>query len=207
MNNGQTRRFMAIEVTISSKGQTQIPDQTQLRGTYLDSIEIYPPNVAAVSAVTGSSNVATASDLKNMTLSLLRASDNVFQNKPLLAYNYINDGGSTPNRWQQEEMVSQPIDWNQSYIYMGATPSSTAIIVSIGVYYYNPNLQIPTDNMVLGSANNTNVLVNWVSKALSSMNGLFKKHGTGMGNIKGGVIRKRKGPHKVVQDKPRPYSM
>jgi len=174
MNTGQTRRFMSIEVTINGKGQTQIPDQTQLRGTFTDSVEVYIPDVAAVSAVTGSSNIATVTDLKNMTLSLVRGSDNIMQSKPILDYNYVNDG-SAPFRYEREEFVSQMVDWNQSYIYMGATPSSTPIIVSLGIYYYNPNLDIQTDNMQMVVSNNQNLLINWVNAAVSSMNGIRRR--------------------------------
>jgi len=166
---------MTIEVVINGKGQTQIPDQTQLRGTYTDSIVLCTPNVAAVSAVTGSTNIATEADLKNMTLSLLRASDNVIQQKPILFYNIVNDGGTTPNVFNQPELIAQPIDWNQSYIYMGATPSSTPIIVSLDIYYYNPNLVIPTDNMKLVVSNGVNQLINWVNAAISSMNGVRRR--------------------------------
>jgi len=147
------RRFMAIEITITAKGQTQIPDQTQLRNCYMDSVTILPPNIAAVSAVSGSSNIALETDLKNMTLSLLRASDNVMQDMPMLMLNPFNDGGSTPNQFTRENFIPQLIDWNQSFIYLGATPSSSPIIVSLGVYYYNPMLDIKTDNMYLKGKN------------------------------------------------------
>ena len=141
----QVRRFMAIEITVSQKGQTNIPDQTQLRGCVIDSITILSPIIAAVSPVTASSNVATTADLENMTLSLVRGSDQVLQNMPCLmlspfSANTVNQA----SQFMREILLPQPIDWNQSFLYLGATPSSASIVVSIGVYYYNPQIQIPT---------------------------------------------------------------
>jgi hypothetical protein len=139
------RRYMAIEVIINGKGQTQIPDQTQLRGCFIDSVAVLPDNVASVSAVTGKTNVATDADLAGMTLSLVRASDNVIQNIPLFAINPYNSYDSTmPNTMIRELFLPQLIDWNQSSIFCGVTPSAASIIVSLGVYYYDPNKPIVT---------------------------------------------------------------
>lgn len=136
---------MSIEVIINSKGQTQIPDQTQLRGCFIDSVVCLTPLVAAVSAVTGKTNIATDADLSGMTLSLVRASDNVIQNIPLLLLNPANDN-TTGNAYAtlRELFLPQYIDWNQSSIFCGVTPSAASIIVSLGVYYYDPNKQIVT---------------------------------------------------------------
>ena len=136
---------MAIEIIISNKGTTLIPDQTQLRNCIIDGVTILPPMVAAVSAVTQSANVAQVADLQNMTLSLLRASDNVMQNMPMLMLNPFQDN-STAEAFQmnRELFLPQPIDWNQSSITIGVNPSSTPIVVSLGIYYYNPSLRIPT---------------------------------------------------------------
>jgi hypothetical protein len=136
---------MSIEVIINSKGQTQIPDQTQLRGCFVDSVVVLPSNVASVSAVTAKTNVASNADLQGMTLSLVRASDNVIQNIPLLALNPYNSYDSTiPNSMLRELFLPQYIDWNQSSIFCGVTPSAASVIVSLGVYYYDPNKIIVT---------------------------------------------------------------
>ena len=130
---------MSIEVIIIGTGQTQIPDQTQLRGCFIDSVVVFPNNVAAVSAVTGKTNVATDADLSNMTLSLVRASDNVMQNMPLFMLNPYNSYDATmPNSMLRELFLPQRIDWNQSSIFTGASLSSASVIVSLGVYYYDP---------------------------------------------------------------------
>jgi hypothetical protein len=139
------RRFMSIEVIINGKGQTQIPDQTQLRGCLIDSVIVATPVIATVSTVTGKTNVATDADLSGMTLSLVRASDNVIQNVPLLLLNPSNDN-TVGNAYStlRELFLPQLIDWNQSSIFMGVTPSSASVIVSLGVYYYDPNKPIVT---------------------------------------------------------------
>jgi hypothetical protein len=136
---------MSIEVVINGKGQTQIPDQTQLRGCFIDSVIVLTPVIASVSAVTGKTNVATDADLSGSTLSLVRASDNVIQNVPLLLLNPANDN-TNGNAYQtlRELFLPQIIDWNQSSIYVGVTPSAASIIVSLGVYYYDPNKPIVT---------------------------------------------------------------
>lgn len=141
------RRFMAIEIIINSKGQTNIPDQTQLRGCVIDSVTVLSGIVAAVSPVTASSNIATQSDLENLTLSLVRGSDNILQNMPALMLSPFYNQGATPTQAAQmmrEVFLPQPIDWNQSFLYLGADPSSSSIVVSLGVYYYNPSINIPT---------------------------------------------------------------
>jgi hypothetical protein len=136
---------MSIEVIINGKGQTQIPDQTQLRGCFIDSVVIFPDNVAKVSAVTGKTNVATDADLAGMTLSLVRASDNVIQNVPLFALNPYNSYDATmPNSMLRELLLPQRIDWNQSSIFTGVTLSDASVIVSLGVYYYDPQKKIET---------------------------------------------------------------
>ena len=136
---------MSIEVIINSKGQTQIPDQTQLRGCFIDSVVVQPSNVASVSSVTGKANVASNADLQGMTLSLVRASDSVMQNIPLLSLNPYNSYDSTiPNAMLRELFLPQIIDWNQSYIFLGVAPSAASVIVSLGVFYYNPNKTIVT---------------------------------------------------------------
>jgi hypothetical protein len=140
---------MSIEITVVAKGQTQIPDQTQLRGCYLDGVTCIPPNVASFSPVTGSSNVAAVADLQAMTLSLQRASDNVQQYYPILGLSPFNDGGATPGQLLREYWLSQQIDWNQSLIVLATAPSQSPIIVSLGIYYYNPVLDIQTDNAQL----------------------------------------------------------
>lgn len=165
---------MAIEVTVTAAGQTNIPDQTQLRGCFIDSVTVLPSNVAAKSAVTGSSSIATTADLEKMTLTLMRASDMVMQNMPMLMLNPFSDGGTTPNQFLRELFLTQYIDWNQSFLYLNAAPSSSPIIVSLGVYYYNPNLDIETDNMKLVTQNNKNLLVNWINAAMSGMGGTRK---------------------------------
>ena len=136
---------MSIEVIINGKGQTQIPDQTQLRGCLIDSVIVATPVIATVSTVTGKTNVATDADLSGMTLSLVRASDNVIQNVPLLLLNPSNDN-TVGNAYStlRELFLPQLIDWNQSSIFMGVTPSSASVIVSLGVYYYDPNKPIVT---------------------------------------------------------------
>jgi hypothetical protein len=136
---------MVIEITVNGKGQTQIPDQTQLRGCFIDSVTILPDNVASVSPVTSRTNVAEDADLAGMTLSLVRGSDNVIQNVPMFALNPYNSYDATmPNSMLRELFLPQIIDWNQSQIYMGVTPSSASIIVSLGVYYYDPTKPIIT---------------------------------------------------------------
>ena len=141
----QVRRFMAIEIIVNNQGQTNIPDQTQLRGCVIDSVTVLSPIVCAVSPVTNSTNVATETDLKNMTISLLRASDNVLQNIPMLMLNpFTNYNGSAASQMMRELFLPQYIDWNQSFIKLGAAPSSTPIVISLGVYYYNPSLPIKT---------------------------------------------------------------
>jgi hypothetical protein len=136
---------MSIEVIINGKGQTQIPDQTQLRGCFIDSVITLTPIIATVSAVTGKTNVATDADLSGMTLSLVRASDNVIQNIPLLMLNPANDNTSGNAYVTLRELfLPQYIDWNQSSIYTGVTPSAASVIVSLGVYYYDPNKPIVT---------------------------------------------------------------
>jgi hypothetical protein len=141
------RRYMAIEVIINGKGQTQIPDQTQLRGCFIDGVIVLPSLVATVSAVTAKTNVATSTDLAGMTLSLVRASDNVIQNVPLLQLNPFRNNDSTnliASQMLRELFLPQYIDWNQSSIYCGVTPSAASVIVSLGVYYYDPNKTIIT---------------------------------------------------------------
>ena len=134
---------MSIEVIVNGKGQIQIPDQTQLRGCFIDSVAVQPPNIATVSTVTGKTNVATNADLAGMTLSLVRASDNVIQNVPLLSINPYNDN-TTPNIMLRELFLPQRIDWNQSSIFCGVTPSAASVIVSLGVWYFDPNKEIET---------------------------------------------------------------
>jgi len=139
------RRFMSIEVLINGTGQTQIPDQTQLRGCFIDSVVVLPALVSSVSAVTSKTNVATNADLAGMTLSLVRASDNVIQNVPLLALNPFNSYESTlASTMLRELFLPQYIDWNQSSIYAGVTLSAASVVVSLGVYYYDPNKKIVT---------------------------------------------------------------
>lgn len=136
---------MVIEITVNGKGQTQIPDQTQLRGCFIDSVTVLPDNVAKVSPVTSRTNVATDADLAGMTLSLVRGSDNVIQNVPMFALNPYNSYDSTmPNSMLRELFLPQIIDWNQSQIYLGVTPSAASVIVSLGVYYYDPTKPIIT---------------------------------------------------------------
>jgi hypothetical protein len=136
---------MSIEVLINGKGQTQIPDQTQLRGCFIDSVVVLPSIVASVSAVTGKTAVATDADLSGMTLSLVRASDNVMQNIPLLALNPFNSYDTTLGSTMLRELfLPQYIDWNQSSIFLGVAPSAESIVVSIGVFYYDPNKKITT---------------------------------------------------------------
>jgi hypothetical protein len=136
---------MAIEVVINGQGQTQIPDQTQLRGSLIDSVVVLPPWVASVSAVTGKTNVAILADLQAMTIDLVRASDNVMQNFPLLTLNpYTGSGAIVPSTLLRELFVPQLIDWNQSNIFLGVAPSSASIIVSLGVFYFDPQKPIVT---------------------------------------------------------------
>jgi len=136
---------MSIEVIINGKGQTQIPDQTQLRGCFIDSVIVATPIIAAVSTVTAKTNVATDADLSGMTLSLVRASDNVIQNVPILLLNPVNDNtaGNGYNTLR-ELFLPQVIDWNQSSIYTGVTLSASTVIVSLGIYYYDPTKPIVT---------------------------------------------------------------
>jgi hypothetical protein len=42
----------------------------------------------------------------------------------------------------RELLQPQIIDWNQSYIYMQQAPSSSPIVFSLGVYYFDPNKPI-----------------------------------------------------------------
>ena len=118
---------------------------TQLRGCFIDSVVVLPSIVASVSAVTGKTNVASDTDLAGMTLSLVRASDNVIQNIPLLAINpYSTGNGTTASTMLRELFLPQYIDWNQSSIFLGVDPSAASIVVSLGVYYYDPNKKIIT---------------------------------------------------------------
>lgn len=141
------RRYTSIEVIILQQGQTQIPDQTQLRGCFIDGIVVLPKIISLYSAVTGKSTVATNADLSAMTLSLQRASDNVIQNIPMLALNpYTSYDNTIGNTLLRELFLPQYIDFNQSSIYMATTPSNTTVgvTVSLGIYYYNPNKEIVT---------------------------------------------------------------
>jgi hypothetical protein len=141
------RRYVAIEITINATGQNNFPDQSQLRGAWIDSVVLETPDVAAKSAVTGNSNIATLADLQNMTISLVRQSNAFVNNKPILSFNPYNmPTGETPNITMRELFNNQPVDWNQCYIKMQAAPSSANIVVSIGVYYYWPNDIQPTQN-------------------------------------------------------------
>ena len=134
------RRFVAIEIPLQQQGQNQFPDQSQLRGALIDSIVVLPGIVAAKSAVTANSVIATDADLANSTVTLQYKSDAVQQNLPLLCINPFQDPtGSTPFVQMRELWANQPIDWNQCYIRLNAAPSTVGAIVSLGVYYYWPN--------------------------------------------------------------------
>lgn len=134
------RRFVAIEIALNQQGQNQFPDQSQLRGALIDSIVVLPGIVAAKSAVTASSVIATDADLANSTVTLQYKSDAVQQNLPLFCINPFQDpSGSTPFVQMRELWANQPIDWNQCFIRLNAAPSTAGAIVSLGVYYYWPD--------------------------------------------------------------------
>ena len=97
---------------------------------------------------TNQSNVATSSDLLNATLTLVKGSDLVLANMPINMLNpfvYTNTANTNAaGQTMREILLSQVIDWNQSYIYMQSAPSSNPIIFSLGVYYYDSNKPIKT---------------------------------------------------------------
>lgn len=139
------KRFVCIEIPLQSDGQNNFPDQSQLRGAIIDSVVLFTPDVAAVSAVTGSSNIASLADLQNCTISLLKGSDTFSMNMPILTLNAIaSPTGTTPYQFRRELFFNQIIDWNQCYIKLKGAPSAANCIVSIGVYYFWPNGVQPT---------------------------------------------------------------
>ena len=143
-DSNYVRRYQSIDVTLTSEGKVMLPDQSQLRQMFIDSVELLPPNICASSAQTGSSNVPTLADLQNLTITFVRGSDSIMENIPLLRLNPITDT-NYPSVQQKPVFVSQRIDWNQCYITVNANMSAADLVISLGVYYYDPKKPIVTD--------------------------------------------------------------
>lgn len=136
-NNGEILRYVAIEVPINAIGQNNFPDQSQLRGAIIQSVELLSPDVASVSAITQSSSVAPLADLQKMTVSFVQGSDVFAMNMPILTLNDMaTPSGSTPYKMNREIFSNRVVDWNQCYIKISAAPATVGEIVSLAIYYF-----------------------------------------------------------------------
>ena len=44
-DSNYVRRYQSIDVTLTSEGKVMLPDQSQLRQMFIDSVELLPPNI------------------------------------------------------------------------------------------------------------------------------------------------------------------
>ena len=144
VNNGEILRYVAIEIPLNAIGQNNFPDQSQLRGAIIQSVELLTPDVASVSAITQSTVVAPLEDLQKSTVSFVQGSDVFAMNMPILTLNDMaTPAGSTPYKMNRELFSNRIVDWNQCYIRIAAAPDTVGEIVSLGIYYFWPNNKQP----------------------------------------------------------------
>jgi hypothetical protein len=139
-NNREILRYVAIEIPINATGQNNFPDQSQLRGAIIQSVELLTPDVASVSPITQNSTIAPLADLQKSTVSFVQGSDVFAMNMPILGLNpNATPNGSTPYKLERELFSNRIIDWNQCYIRIEGSPNTVGEIVSLGIYYFWPN--------------------------------------------------------------------
>ena len=139
-NNNEILRYVAIEIPVNAIGQNNFPDQSQLRGAIIQSVELLTPDVAAVSPITQNPTVAPVADLQKMTVSFVQGSDVFAMNMPILGLNpNATPTGSTPYKLERELFSNRIVDWNQCYLRISAAPTTVGEVVSLGVYYFWQN--------------------------------------------------------------------
>lgn len=110
-------RTQSIEVTITNPGITTIPNQAQLQGMVINSIQILSKKVCRNTPITNLSNIVDAEYIKRIVFNLKRRSDETFMYMPAAYLNPFQTNDADDVFVQNREVfMPQFIDFNQSQI-------------------------------------------------------------------------------------------
>lgn len=138
--------FQSIEIILGTVGgKTLFQNLTQLDGATVVSMFIISPKVAAYSAQTYNSTIPTLADYQAMFFTFMKGDIQVIENLPALALNPFSDSDTNvatsfdSNLFWESLYSPQEIDFNKSYVWMAAAPSTPGLRVSLGVSYFYAN--------------------------------------------------------------------
>ncbi len=162
MSNLITPRFQLVELQIPATqiqaGQITFAQVPQLQSfydtnylVYALAIDIYSSDTLTNSPFNSNLPVATANDLKNATLTLVRIGDEAHKEVPLAQFSrFTSPGSATPHTYEPFLLPDEwQIDWTKSYVHLIQAPVSTPPFSYLfGVHYsYYPTPQNLTAGM------------------------------------------------------------
>jgi hypothetical protein len=147
-------RTQSIEVTVTNAGITTIPNQAQLQGMIINSIQILSNEVCVNTPITNVANAVDASYVKRMVFNFKKRSDEIFMYMPAAYLNPFVNLAGVPGIQNREIFFPQYIDFNQSQIQINDFDNALTypFTVCLQICYTDeqklPSQMIPTNNNV-----------------------------------------------------------
>jgi len=134
-------RYKAIETNQSVANQTRIffPDQPDLRGAKIHSIEIYTSQDISVSPQTYS-GMPTAADIGKAFLVMFQQAERKVDHMPLVSLHNLSTPATTGGyltvySWDKKEFKNFTPSWDKCYVELASAISAASLVFSFGVYY------------------------------------------------------------------------
>lgn len=137
MNNFKAWKYEPVEISIPS-GTTQttftFPNQSSLYNKIIKAVEVYTFTAMPVSPLTGGATIVNADFIKGF-IEFFDGSTQQVNRIPLPVLNRLQDSATNPFARDLFQVDDWVITWDKCKLDFWAVPSTTGVVVTLGVYY------------------------------------------------------------------------